>query len=484
MSLGVPLRAQPAPTAPPPAAQPTPTIPEEAAAPGKDVVHQLNNAFEKVFETVAPSVVIVEVTKKADGSDTSLDDLFFQPPDDPDPHPGGQRTPEPVQSEGSGFIVRQDGFIYTNFHVVEGADKVQVKLKDGREFTGKVAGTDEKTDIAVIKVEASNLPVVQLADSDAVRVGQFAFAIGAPFKLDYTFTFGVISGKGRNKLLETGGYNIADYLQTDTSINPGNSGGPLCDIDGKVVGMNTLINGLNRGLGFAIPSNLVNEIGQQLIAGNKIVRPWLGIRIETLGEDTSIRDLFKGVDKGVVVRTIEADAPAYKSELRPFDVITRIDGSPVTTDTQLQHEILKKKVGQNVELGVWRKGQTMKIAITTGELPNEIGRNALPPAPATEQKEEDLNKFGLQVQDLTKEVATRLKLNVRQGVIVSDVAENSIAAGQDIQREDVITEVDGQAISNVATFRTALAKADPRRGILLYLDRKGSRTFAVLRAGG
>ena len=146
--------------------------------------------------------------------------------------------------------------------------------------------------------------------------------------------------------------------------------------------MNTLINGLNRGLGFAIPSNLVNEIGQQLIAGHKIVRPWLGIRIETLGDDSSIRDLFKGVDKGVVVRTIEADAPAYKSDLRPFDVITQIDGTPVTTDTQLQHEILKKKVGQNVELGVWRKGQTMKIAITTGELPNETERSRESAGPA------------------------------------------------------------------------------------------------------
>ncbi|MBA3834154.1 MAG: trypsin-like peptidase domain-containing protein [Chthoniobacterales bacterium] len=484
MSLGISLRAQPAPSAPPPAAQPTPTIPEEAAAPGKDVVHQLNSAFEKVFETVAPSVVIIEVTKKSDGSDTSVDDLFFQPPDDPDPRPG-QRTPEPVQSEGSGFIVRQDGFIYTNFHVVEGADKVEVKLKDGREFPGKVAGTDEKTDVAVIKVDATNLPVVQLADSDSVRVGQFAFAIGAPFKLDYTFTFGVISGKGRNKLLETGGYNIADYLQTDTSINPGNSGGPLCDIDGKVVGMNTLINGLNRGLGFAIPSNLVNEIGQQLISGQKIVRPWLGIRIETLGDNPAMRDLFKGIDKGVVVRTIEADAPAYKSDLRPFDVITDVDGAPVLSDAQLQREILKKKVGQNVELGVWRKGQTMKIAVTTGELPNEIAQPAAPQAtPPSEPRPEEINKFGLQVQDLTKEVATRLKLSVQQGVIVTDVADGSIAAAQDIRREDVITEVDGKAVSNVATFRTALTNADPRRGILLYLDRKGSRTFAVLKAGG
>jgi Do/DeqQ family serine protease len=475
----------------PPLAQPesgpTSTVPPAAADAGKDVVHQLNSAFTKVFEIVAPAVVIIEVTKKNDGPDTSaFDDLFnFQQPQDESAPRRGPRSSQPIQSEGSGFIVRQDGFIYTNYHVVEGADQVDVKLKDGREFKAKVVGTDEKTDIAVIKIEATNLPVTQFANSDDVRVGQFAFAIGAPFKLDYTFTYGVISGKGRSKLIATGGYSISDYLQTDASINPGNSGGPLCDIDGKVVGMNTLINGLNRGLGFAIPSNLTNEIGQQLIAGHKIVRPWLGIRIESLGDDPSIRDLFKGLDKGVVVRTIEADAPAYKSDLRPFDVITQVDGAPVTTDTQLQREILKKKIGQNVELTVWRKGQTLKIPVTTGELPNDISQasNEIKP-PAPTKPEDSSNKFGLQVQELTKEVATRLKLGVDQGVIVTDVAENSLAAAQDIQREDVITEVDGRKVTSLASFRDALNKADPRKGVLLYLDRKGSKTFAVLKAGG
>src|SRR5881275_2868713 len=319
-----------------PEAVPSSTVPVNPSAveAGKDVVHQLNNAFAKVFETVAPSVVIIEISKKNEISENSpLDDLFFQgPPDENNPrrNPGAPRS---VQSEGSGFIMRPDGYIFTNFHVVEGADKIDVKLRDGRNFPARMVGTDEKTDIAVIKIDAKDLPVVQLGDSDAVRVGQFAFAIGAPFKLDYTFTYGVISGKGRSKLLQSGAYSISDYLQTDASINPGNSGGPLCDIDGKVVGMNTLINGLNRGLGFSIPSNLTNEIGQQLIAGHKILRPWLGIRIESLGDDPSIRDLFKGLDKGVVVRTIEADAPANKSDLRPFDVITKVDGTPVTTDT-------------------------------------------------------------------------------------------------------------------------------------------------------
>lgn len=459
------------------------TVPPAAAESGKDVVHALNNAFAKVFEIVAPSVVIIEVSKKNDVNDgLNFDELFFQgQPDDNSPR-RGPRDAQPIQSEGSGFIVRPDGYIFTNFHVVEGADRVDVKLKDGREFQAKVVGTDEKTDIAVIKIDAKDLPVVQMGDSDAVRVGQFAFAIGAPFKLDYTFTYGVVSGKGRSKLFTNGGYNISDYIQTDASINPGNSGGPLCDIDGKVIGMNTLINGLNRGLGFAIPSNLANEIGQQLVAGKKIARPWLGIRIESVGDDPSVRGLLKGVDKGVVVRRIEADAPANKSDLRPFDVITKVDGAPVTTDTQLQHEILKKKIGQPVKLTVWRKGQSLEIPVTTGELPNEIARASNESVPPDQSRPQDLGKFGLQVQDITKEMAERLHLNETKGVIVTDVADNSIAAAQGIEREDVITEVDGKAVADVKSFREALNKADPKRGVLLYLDHQGSKTFAVLKA--
>src|SRR5438093_2145937 len=470
-----------------PEAVPSSTVPvnPSAAEAGKDVVHQLNNAFAKVFDTVAPGVVIIETSKKSEISESSpLDDLFFQgPPDENNPrrNPG---TPRPVQTEGSGFIVRPDGYILTNVHVIEDADKIDVKLRDGREFPARVVGADEKTDIAVIKIDGKDLPVVPLGDSNAVRVGQFAFAIGAPFKLDYTFTYGVISGKGRSKLFQTGGYSISDYLQTDASINPGNSGGPLCDIDGKVIGMNTLINGMNRGLGFAIPINMAKEIGTELVAGHKITRPWLGIRIETLGDDPTIRDLFKGAEKGVVVRTIEADAPASKSDLHPFDVITQVDGTPIETDSQLQHEILKKKVGQNVQLTVWRKGQTIKVPIKTGELPNEIARtsNALPTQPR-QPSQENVGKFGLQVQELTKEVSERLHLPVDKGVIVTDVEDNSIAAAQDIQREDVITEVDGKPVTNVQSFREALNKADPKRGVLLYLDRKGSKTFAVLKAG-
>jgi len=469
-----------------PEAVPTSSVPAAAAEAGKDVVHQLNNAFAKVFETVAPSVVIIEISKKNEISESSpLDDLFFQgPPDENNPrrNPGGGGS-RPVQSEGSGFIVRPDGYIFTNFHVVEDAEKIDVKLRDGRNFPARVVGIDKKTDIAVIKIDAKDLPVVQLGDSDAVRVGQFAFAIGAPFRLDYTFTYGVISGKGRSKLFQSDGYSISDYLQTDASINPGNSGGPLCDIDGKVIGMNTLINGMNRGLGFAIPIKMAKEIGAELVAGHQIVRPWLGIAIETLGDDSEIRDLFKGTDKGVIVRRIEADAPASKSDLRPFDVITQVDGTSVATDTELQHEILKKRVGQNVDLTVWRKGRTIKVPIKTGELPNEIRRASNEPVRPSQPNQQGFGKFGLQVQEVTKDVAERLHVPVDHGVIVTDVEDNSIAAAQDIQREDVITEVDGKPVTNLQSFREALSKADPKRGVLLYLDRKGTKTFAVLKAG-
>jgi len=463
----------------------TSTVPPAAAESGKDVVHALNNAFAKVFEIVAPSVVIIEVSKKNDGNEgLNFDDLFSPgQPDDNSP----RRSPKffnPV-SEGSGFIVRPDGYIFTNYHVVEGAEHVDVKLKDGRELPAKIVGTDDKTDIAVIKIDAKDLPVAQMGDSDAVRVGQFAFAIGAPFKLDYTFTYGVVSGKGRSKLISNGGYSIPDYIQTDASINPGNSGGPLCDIDGKVIGMNTLINGLNRGLGFAIPINLANDIGQQLVAGKKIARPWLGIEIRTLSDFVAVRELLQGVDKGVVVRTIVADAPANKSDLRPFDVITKVDDTPVTTDTQLQHEILKKKIGQTVKLTVWRKGKTIEIPVTTGELPNAntpVSNDVTPPQ--QQERPEDAGKLGLQVQDITKEMAERLRLGDVHGVIVTDVADNSIAAAQGIEREDVITEVDGKSVTNVRSFGEALSKADPKRGVLLYLDRQGSKTFAVLKPNG
>ena len=443
-----------------------------AAKPAKDFAHELNDAYTAVFERVAPAVVVVDVEKNQ-RSGTSANppdgfDFFFRSP--------REDSDQPDQSEGSGFLVRQDGYIITNSHVIEGEDQINVKLRDGRTLPAKVIGSDERTDVAVIKVEATGLPTIDFADSDAVKVGQIVCAIGTPYKFAYTFTVGVVSAKGRNELLPD---KYEDYIQTDAAINPGNSGGPLCDIDGRVIGVNTLIHGLNRGLGFAISSNLARQISEQLIASGKIVRPWLGIIIESLG-DQNRAEVFKGVEKGVVVRTIQADTPASKSDLRPADVITDVDGVQVGTARELQNEVLKKKIGEQLTLGVWRNGKKMSVSVKTEELPGDakkLAANSSPPP----QNENAAAKFGVQVQDITPELKQEFGLKSDLGVVVTEVAPNSPAALADIQSGDVITEVGRNPVNNSESFQKALAEQNGKQNLLLLLDRKGIKTYSIVR---
>ena len=454
----------------------TPTIFAEAPSSEspKDIAHQLNDAYTGVYERVAPAVVVVDVEKNnrpgnpANPSD-GFDFFFRGPHEDSD---------QPDQSEGSGFLVRADGYIVTNNHVIDGEDKIEVKLKDGRTLPAKVVGYDDRTDVAVIKIDATGLPTVNFANSDDVKVGQIVCAIGTPYKFAYTFTTGVVSAKGRNELLPD---KYEDYIQTDAAINPGNSGGPLCDIDGNVIGMNTLIHGLNRGLGFAISSNLAKQVSEQLIASGKIIRPWLGIIIESLNDENRA-EVFKGVDKGVVVRTIQADTPAAKSDLRPADVITEVDNVPVTTARELQDEILKKKVGAQVNLGVWRNGKKITVNVTTEELPSDPSKLASSDTPP--QPSENLSStFGVQVQEVTPELKNELGLKSDSGVVVTEVAENSPAAVADIQKGDVITEVGRNQVTNIDSFQKALADQKGKPNLLLLLDRKGVKTYSIVKVG-
>jgi Do/DeqQ family serine protease len=438
----------------------------------KDIAHQLNDAYTAVYEKVAPAVVVVDVEKNNRPSNPTNPsdgfDFFFRGPHDD--------SDQPDQSEGSGFIVRSDGYIITNNHVIDGEDKIEVKLKDGRTLPAKVVGFDERTDVAVIKIDATGLPTVSFANSNDVKVGQIVCAIGTPYKFAYTFTTGVVSAKGRNELLPD---KYEDYIQTDAAINPGNSGGPLCDIDGNVIGMNTLIHGLNRGLGFAISSNLANQVSEQLIMSGKIVRPWLGIIIESLN-DQNRAEVFKGVDKGVVVRTIQADTPAAKSDLRPADVITDVDNVPVATARELQDEILKKKVGAQVNLGVWRNGKKIIVSVTTEELPSDpskLASNDVPPPPS----ENVSSTFGVQVQEVTPELKQELGLKSGAGVVVTEVAANSPAAVADIQKGDVITEVGRNQVTNIDSFQKALADQKGKPNLLLLLDRKGVKTYSIVK---
>jgi S1-C subfamily serine protease len=375
-----------------------PEQPQSAAG----LLKAIEEGFVQIFEKVAPAVVVIEAVKSAaddeDSDEAKGFEFFFKngedaprqtPPkakDKPDDETHSWRPPPTrSRSEGSGFIIRADGFILTNHHVIADAEKLVVRLKDGRTFPAKVVGADDKTDIAVIRIDAKGLPVAEFGDSEKLRIGQMVCAIGAPFNQDYSFTAGWVSGKGRTNLLGPTSASILyeDYIQTDAFINPGNSGGPLFDVEGKVIGMNTLINGIGRGLAFAIPAAMLEEVSTQLIERGRVQRPWLGIRIETLGKNNSLREHVTGVEHGVVVYTIEADAPAYKSDLRAADVITEVDGVPVATDRDLQKQILRKKIGQTIQLTVWRRGTTLKIPVATAELPGELTRvaNVQPPKP-------------------------------------------------------------------------------------------------------
>jgi S1-C subfamily serine protease len=444
-----------------------------AADEASQLLQKLNIGFMEIFDRAAPTVVVIEADKQ-EVADSGSGDFRFDTRDPADKDPLPQET---ERSEGSGFIVRADGCIFTNNHVIENAQKITVRLKDGRTLPAKVLGADDKTDIAVLKIDAKDLPVVQFADSDAVRVGQLACSIGVPFKLDYSFSCGWVSAKGRSKLTTT---TYEDYIQTDAFINPGNSGGPLLDVQGRVIGMNTLINGLGSGVAFAIPSNMLQNVGDQLMATGKVVRAWLGVRVQSLDDTDSVKFAHEGVEKGVLVQTIEPNTPAFNSDLRPADIITELDGVPVAAARDLQHEILKRKVGQTVKLSVWREEKTLTIAVKTGELPAQP-RPVANLAPAIKATTPRTDCYGVSLQDLDTVLAQSLGAKVPQGAIVTDVAEDSPADLAGLQKEDVLTEIDHQPVANTAEAKQLLQRPLPATGVLIFIDRHGQKAFVVLR---
>jgi len=436
----------------------------------------LGDAFVTVYKKVAPSVVVLEVSKRASSAGGGFD-LGFSLPDNGEP----DRPARVEESEGSGFIIRADGYIVTNAHVIEDADPqhgVVARRQDGSRLPLTVVGIDEKTDIALLKAEEKNLPVAEWGDSDAARVGEFVCSIGAPFDLEYTLTVGVLSGKGRRNLTET---VYEDYLQTDAAINPGNSGGPLCDVDGRVLGVNTLINGLSRGLGFAIPSKLARAISDELIAKGRVVRPWLGIRIQTLSEEPRLQQLM-GIKQGVIVKTIEPDTPAAGSALQPSDVIVAVDGSKVDTAQQLQQAVLTKGIGTKVRLKVWRRGASeddfREISVTTEELPASPLRVAARPQPPREggQKNPD---WGLALKSLSEDGAKAAGTDA--GVVVNEVDPGSPAALAGLQSGDIITGVGADPVHDAESFRAALGKIGPDDAAVLMVERAGKKTYAILK---
>jgi serine protease Do len=463
------------------------TTPATTSNSDLDLARHLENAFEKVADQTSPSVVVITSERKAsdaaeapEGEEGENSQQFQGTPFEFFFRHMPQGRSRPVDSQGSGIILRRDGYILTNLHVVDGADTITVRLKDGTEFkNAKLIGSDDRTDIAVIKVDAKDLPAAKIANSDEVKVGQWAIAIGAPYELDYSFTVGFVSAKGRPPMGDPGIVATIDYIQTDAAINPGNSGGPLCDIEGRVIGINTLIRGLNRGIGFAIPINVAMDSAEKLIKDGKVTRPWIGIGIDALADDKELAELSKPLKDGVVVREIHADTPAAKSTLRPADIIVAVDGTPVKNPRDLQRQILHKEVGQKVMLDVMRGGKAIQVALQTGEMPNVVQFAAHEHVHKQSKTE---SAYGLTVQTLSKDLADRLKLdNTTEGVVVMDVAEGSAAQQKGLQHGDVITEIDRTPVHSVEDFTAAMDKVAPEKGVLLYVQRGGTSTFVVLK---
>ncbi|HYA93269.1 MAG TPA: Do family serine endopeptidase [Thermodesulfobacteriota bacterium] len=427
------------------------------------------SGFVGVANKVKPSVVAIRSERTVTVGPGYGEDFFKGTPfEDFFKQHGGPPVKRKQMGEGSGVIVDGKGYILTNYHVVAGAEKITIHLFDGRELKGTVRGTDPRTDLAVVHVETTDLPVAVIGDSDKIQVGEWAIAVGSPFGLEETVTVGVISAKGRSGL-GTGTYE--DFLQTDASINPGNSGGPLVNIDGDVIGINAMIIQPGQGIGFAIPINLAKTIMLELIKTGKVIRPWVGIGLQDITPD--LMKYFNLKEKeGALISQVYSGSPAEQVGLKVGDVVIEVDGVKIKSTQDVVREVLKKKVGQKVNFVVLREGKRTQVSVTTAQMPEKIGERG-PAKPAREW-------FGLRVSNVTPDIAKQLGLAKTEGVVVTGVEPNSVALGAGLKAGDIILEVNRQKILNENDYRSAMDKAKPDQGVLFLIDREGSTFFVML----
>ncbi|OHE23885.1 MAG: peptidase [Syntrophus sp. RIFOXYC2_FULL_54_9] len=371
------------------------------------------------------------------------------------------------RSLGSGFIITSDGYIFTNNHVIEQADKIIVKLSDGKEYEAKAIGKDAKTDIALIKIKtADSLPVADTGDSDKLRVGDWVMAIGNPFGLEQTVTAGIVSAKGR--VIGAGPYD--NFIQTDASINPGNSGGPLFNMEGKVIGINTAIVAQGQGIGFAIPINMAKTILPDLKAKGKVTRGWLGVSVQDITEDIAKNIKLKD-RSGTLINDVFKGDPADKAGLKSGDVITEINGKKIKDTHELLIIIAAFRVGETVKIKILRDGQEKSVSITVAERKDQgeiaAARNGG-------------EAFGMTVQEITPEIAKHLGLSIKKGVIVVDVQEGSTADEVGIQPQDIILQVNKVKVESIKDYAREIGKASEKGGILLLIQRGKARFFVPL----
>ena len=442
---------------------------------------QLERAsFSDVVKRVSPSVVKITTQIKAhrvrlNGEGPGgFDDPFFR-------QFFGGRMPEmqtpPQSGLGSGVIISPDGYIATNNHVVDGADQLTVTLEDGRELTARVVGRDPLTDIAVVKVDAKDLPAVTFADTSKIEVGDRVLAIGNPFGIGETVTSGIVSGTGRRVgiLSDVKGYE--NFIQTDAAINPGNSGGALVDIDGRLIGINTAIlsrNGGFQGVGLAVPANLVSQVAQSLVQSGKVVRGYLGVSVQDISPALAESFNLKSRD-GALVAQVEPNSPAARAGLKEGDVIAGVNGQSVADANQLTLAVGAIPPGTKIELTLRRDGKTEQIAATTGERPGSA-----PHAVETAAGDDVGVLNGVAVDDLTPEARRSMGLPPRlQGALITDVAPDSAAARAGLSSGDVILEINRQRVANAQEAVDLSAKAESKK-TLVKLWSRGSTIFVVV----
>ena len=444
-------------------------------------LRQMGKAFSSIAEKASPAVVSLTVERPADaGSQRYHQSPFGNPEEDlyeffrrRSPRQRTPQRPKTEKAQGTGFIISPDGYILTNNHMVGGAEKVEIVLSDGREFKAEIIGTDKATDIAVVKIDANDLPHLEFADSDELEVGEWVLAIGNPLGLSHTVTAGIVSAKGR-RLSLLGPASIENFIQTDAAINFGNSGGPLLNLDGKVIGMNTAIVGAsgNIGLGFAIPINMAKHAYEQLLDGGEIERGFLGIGFKEL---TPLMATSLGLDentRGVAVAEVRPDQAAEKAGLEQYDVIIELDGEPVVKGNDFQNRVAIMNPGTKIKVVVLRDGKRKNFTIKLGKRPSqeELVGGASP---------DEADELGFSVENLTDEWAQRLGYEGESGVVVTEVDSSSEAAQHGIVPGTLIKEVNREKVRNKKEFNEAIKEAK-KKGTALLLIKQGRSTSIEL----
>lgn len=431
--------------------------------------------FTELVEKTSPAVVKINTVQKARKSGLSqipqdqIPDIFrdlFQQRE-------RRQAERPVMAMGSGFVISDDGYILTNHHVVDGADEIVVRFADRREFNARIVGKDRRSDLALLKVDANNLPTLKLAQPDQLKVGEWVLAIGSPFGLDYSASVGIVSAIGRSIPTEKG-ENYVPFIQTDVAINPGNSGGPLFNLNGEVVGINSQIysrSGGSIGLSFAIPASVAQGVIDQLKESGEVQRGWLGVVIQDVDKDLA-KSLDLDKPQGALINAVEPDSPADKGGIKPGDVIVRFDKQPIIESGDLPHVVGMLQPGKKAQVELYRQGKLKKLTVEVGRLDGEDASVA-----ATN---DGSDRLGLVVNDLSdRELGS---LGIRGGVVIEQVSPDSPAEESGLSRGDVILQLGYSRIDDTDEYDQVVRELPKGTPVLIRFYRQGraiSRTIIL-----